>query len=156
MEAVHDMKNLLAIIASLFIVACTPPAQIVRTQTVEVSKYIRVPIPAQLTAPTIVIDPAPACGSTFCNGQIATMLGDYRSGLFQCNADKAALRELDALPTGKTPSAGTGEPVPAPAYYGDDDFIPTTARVASPGQWDMRGKRESRAARTRALPQGTR
>lgn len=151
------MKNILAIISvSLLIAACTPPAQVVRTQTVEVPKYIRVPIPAQLIAPTVVTDPAPACGSAFCNGQLATMLGDYRSGLFQCNADKAALRELDTSPTGKTPSAGTGEPVPAPAYYGDDDFIPTTARVASPGQWDMRGKRESRASRTRAVPQGTR
>jgi hypothetical protein len=75
--------------------ACSPPAQIVRTQTVEVPKYIRTPIPAKLIEPTVVAEPAPLCGSTFCNGQLATMLGDYRSGLGQCNADKTALRELN-------------------------------------------------------------
>jgi len=74
---------------------CTPPTHVVLTQTVEVPKYIRVPIPAQLIAPTVVADPAPQCGKSYCNGQLATMLGDYRSGLYQCNADKTALRQLN-------------------------------------------------------------
>jgi len=81
---------------ALLLVGCAPPAQVVRTQTVEVPKYIRTPIPAELVQPTVVVEPAPLCGSTFCNGQVATMLGDYRAGLNQCNADKSALRELNS------------------------------------------------------------
>jgi len=90
--------NYAAFAPLIFLAGCTTPAQIVRTQTIEVPKYIRVPIPAQLIAPTVVADPAPQCGKAYCNGQLATMLGDYRSGLFQCNADKAALRQLEGQP----------------------------------------------------------
>ena len=83
---------------SLVLAGCAPAKQVVRTETVEVPKYIRTPIPAELVQPTVVVEPAPLCGSTFCNGQIATMLGDYRAGLNQCNADKSALRNLNAEP----------------------------------------------------------
>jgi len=93
--------------------ACAPASQIVRTQTVEVPKYIRTPIPARLIAPTVVTDPAPLCGSAFCNGQLATMLGDYRSGLNQCNADKAALRVLNSNDDQSQPAAGAPAAVPA-------------------------------------------
>jgi hypothetical protein len=151
------MKYFALIIALLALAACTPPAQLTKPVTVEVPKYIRVPIPAALVQDRIVTEPEPACQLTgvrvFCNGQIAQLLADYRAALAASNADKAALRELDSSPTAK-PAAGTGAPVPAPAYYGDDSFFPTTARAASP--WDMRGKRESRAARTRAVPRGAR
>jgi hypothetical protein len=90
------IARMLIAITIVLAAGCTPPAQVVRTQTVEVPKYIRTPIPAALVAPTVVTEPAPACGALFCNGQIATMLGDYRAGLNQCNADKDALRQLNS------------------------------------------------------------
>ena len=119
----------LALITALVLVStgCAPtPAQVVKTRDVEVTKYIREPIPDNLIQDRVVVEPAPACTldgkPKFCNGQTALVLQDYRDTLKQCNADKASLRELNAAtlnttPTSK-PAAGAGEPAPAPADGG--------------------------------------
>ncbi len=74
--------------------AAEPPKQIVRTETVQVPVEVRVPIPAQYTADCVVVEPKPAAGKYFTNGQLALMITDYRFALRRCNADKAALRAL--------------------------------------------------------------
>lgn len=80
------------------IAACVPN-QIVKTVQVDVPKYIRTPLPAALIQDRIVVEPDPSCWfgteRVFCNGQMATMLADYREQLAQSNADKAALRAIN-------------------------------------------------------------
>jgi hypothetical protein len=102
----------LALITALVMIAsgCTPtPAQIVKTRDVEVTTYVREPIPADLIQDRIVVEPAPKCTldgkPRLCNGQTATALQDYRDTLKQSNADKAALRELNAAQLNTSPSA---------------------------------------------------
>ena len=89
---------LVIIIAFPLLSACaaTPPKQIVQYKTVEVPTYIRAPIPEQYTQDRIVVEPKPACGALYCNGQLAYIIDDYRAALRQSNLDKAALRSLDS------------------------------------------------------------
>lgn len=85
------------LLALLILAGCaaTPQKPIVQTQTVEVPKYIRIPIPTDYVQDRTVIEPVPGCGKWFCNGQVAVMIDDYRAALRQSNADKAALRKLN-------------------------------------------------------------
>ena len=84
----------------LLLTACatTPQKPIVQYKTVEVPTYIRTPIPAQYTVDRIVVEPKPACGQLYCNGQVAMLLDDYRAALAQSNIDKAAIRSLQPQP----------------------------------------------------------
>jgi len=110
------MTKLIAIAFALALVAgCTTPAQVIRTQTVEVPKYIRVPIPDQLVQPLVVIEPKPLCGSTFCNGQLATLLQDYRDAFAVCNADRATQRDLNTHATRDQSQPAAGAPAAVPA-----------------------------------------
>ena len=81
------------LLLTFLLAGCAPTPTIVKPVPVEVTKYIKTPIPPELIQPTVVTEPAPACGA-FCNGQLAVMLADYRAGLNACNADKAALRDI--------------------------------------------------------------
>jgi len=117
----------LALVSAFVFVAsgCAPaPAkQLIKTRDVEVTKYVRAPIPADLIQDRIVVEPAPKCTldgkPRLCNGQTATVLQDYRDTLKQSNADKASLRELNAAQLNIPPTdhgqPGAGEPAPVPA-----------------------------------------
>lgn len=77
--------------------ACTPRL-ITRTETVEVPRYVRTPVPAELTTPRTTAAPPPACrdggARVLCNGQLAQWTLDLRERLDQCNADKASIAAL--------------------------------------------------------------
>jgi hypothetical protein len=117
----------LALIAVLVLVAsgCAPaaPKQLIKPTQVEVTKYVRAPIPDELIQDRTVIEPPPKCTlagkPVFCNGQTAITLQDYRDTLKQSNADKAALRALNAAQLNTPPTdqgqPGAGEPAPVPA-----------------------------------------
>lgn len=78
------------------ITGCYRDRALVKPQPVEVPTYIREPIPAQLTAPIVVTWPDGACWAgterALCNGQLASLLIDYREAVEMCNADRQALR----------------------------------------------------------------
>jgi hypothetical protein len=97
----------LAFLAGLILVlaGCAPTQQkpIVQYKTVEVSKYIRAPIPPEYTADRIVTEPPPLCVLAgppklvvYCQNQVAELVDAYRAALRQSNLDKQALRSLDA------------------------------------------------------------
>lgn len=80
------------------------PHVLVRPEVVEVPREVRTPLPAALLQPRTVAEPDPACwwdtSRVLCNGQLAELRATYRAALEQCNADKSALRELDARLSG--------------------------------------------------------
>lgn len=84
---------------------CGTQHVVVKPVPVEVVHEVRVPIPATLIQPCIVAEPDPACFDAvkalvrvLCNGQLATLLADYRAALHACDADKTALRALNNEP----------------------------------------------------------
>ena len=85
-----------ALFGLLLVLAGCAPAPVVKTQTVEVPRYVRTHIDASLTAPCVYAEPDPACyvegKREFCNGQLRDMRTGYRDALMRCNADKAAIR----------------------------------------------------------------
>lgn len=105
---------LLAIALVLTACATPQPRQIVKAQQVEVTKYIRTPLPAELIQENAYAEPDPACmrdtTRVFCNGQLTQIRIDLREKLNQCNADKAELRKLDATVTNTSPARS---PTPA-------------------------------------------
>lgn len=88
------MIRLALILAALALSGCGRHV-LVKPEPVEVVREVRVPIEPALLAPCVVNEPDPACWRgtlrAFCNGQLATMLADYRHALALCNADKAAI-----------------------------------------------------------------
>ncbi len=69
---------------------------VVKPVPVEVVRYVQASIDPALTAPIVVREPDALCWldvRVFCNGQLQTMLDDYRAAVRQCNADRSALRE---------------------------------------------------------------
>lgn len=80
------------------------PRVLVKPEVVEVVHEVRTPLPAALVQPRTVAEPDPACwwdtSRVYCNGQLAELRAEYRAALAQCNADKAALRQLDAALSG--------------------------------------------------------
>ena len=82
-------------LAMLF--GCGPQKTAIRTETVEVPKYIKQPVAAELIAPLVVERPAPACNdgqsAVYCNGQLASILVEFRHALDTCNADRKAIRD---------------------------------------------------------------
>ena len=103
------MKRALAaaLIASIVASGCglLPTRTVVKPQTVEVSKYIRAPIPEELTRSCTYAEPDPACWRDthpeFCNEQLLQMRLAYRYVLRRCDDDKTALRALGPPPDGK-------------------------------------------------------
>lgn len=88
------MKPLLAILA-LALTGCAPPAPLIKTVDVPITKYVRQPIDPGLLAPCVVIGPDRACWREgkreFCNGQLVGMLADYRAALAACDAQIHAI-----------------------------------------------------------------
>lgn len=86
------MKFLLPLI--LLLTACTPRV-VVKPELIEVPKYIVRPIAPELVAPIDVYWPDPMCFvdgiRVYCNGQLATMLLNYREALEKANADRQTL-----------------------------------------------------------------
>ena len=91
--------KLLALAATAILTACTAPQAIIKPEPVPITKYVRATIPAQLLQPCVVAEPDPACwwagAHAYCNGQLVTMILDYRAALQQCNADKAAISQAN-------------------------------------------------------------
>lgn len=85
----------LILMAVAVLTGCSAPVKpVVQYQTVTVPTYIRSPIPPEYTVDRIVVEPKPACGQLYCNGQVAMLIDSYRAALRQSNLDKAALRQL--------------------------------------------------------------
>lgn len=87
----------LTIIAALSALAgCAQDRVLIKPQVVEVPVYVREPIPDALTIPLRVNWPDGSCWTgtkrVLCNGQLASLLIDYREALEQCNADRKVLR----------------------------------------------------------------
>ena len=115
----------LALITALVLVAtgCAPaPAPLIKPREVEVTTYVREPIPAELTQDRNFAEQTPQCTRdgkpVLCNGQQSIELNDCRAVVDQHNADKAALRQLntntpptkrEANPAAGTPAAGHGQ-----------------------------------------------
>lgn len=83
------------------------PRVLVKPEVVEVVHEVRTPLPAALVRPRTVAEPDPACwwdtSRVYCNGQLAEMHAADHAALDLCNADKAALRALDAKLQGGAP-----------------------------------------------------
>lgn len=87
-----------AILVLLLISACGPTRVVTRTQTVEISRLRYVPLPARLTAPTAAPTAEPGClwqsAPTLCVGELAERCALLDEALASCNADKAAISDL--------------------------------------------------------------
>jgi hypothetical protein len=93
---------LTVLLALLALAACTPTKDrvLVRPQVVEVPRYIRAEIPAQLIEPLSNTRPDGSCwrdgARVLCNGQLAAALLECRATVDRANADRAALRNIQA------------------------------------------------------------
>ena len=97
------MTRLLALALVLALAGCGERGRVlVKTEVVEVPRYVRATVPAALTAPIAVPWPAPACqrdgAPVLCNGQVADLLLEHRRALATCNADRAAIRAGEGTP----------------------------------------------------------
>ncbi len=96
-------------LALLALAACTPSQDrvLVRPQVVEVPRYLRAEIPAPLVEPLPFAIPDGACWRdgvrVLCNGQLAAALLECRATVDRANADRAALRNIQAPAAGGTP-----------------------------------------------------
>lgn len=93
------MKLAAAAIATLALAACAPPAPLIKTVEVQVTKYVRQPVDPGLLKPCAVVDPDRACWREgkreFCNGQLVSMLTDYRAALAACDSQIHAIGIAD-------------------------------------------------------------
>jgi hypothetical protein len=94
-----DLGLLVALALLLAGCAWRSPETIVKTQTIEVPRYVREPIPAPLLRPCRYVEPEPDClrdgHREFCNGQLLEMRLAYRRALQLCDDDKSALRAAE-------------------------------------------------------------
>jgi len=92
----HAMKWLIAI-ATLALTGCVPPAPLIKTVEVPVTKYVKQQIDPSLLKPCVYAEPDKACwrGTTrdWCNGQIVQMLVEYRAALATCNSKINAIKD---------------------------------------------------------------
>jgi hypothetical protein len=88
-----------AAIATLALAACTAPAPLIKTVEVPITKYIRQPVDPGLLKPCSVVEPDRACwrdgAREFCNGQLVSMLTDYRAALAACDSQIHAIGIAD-------------------------------------------------------------
>lgn len=81
--------------AATILCGCTPAAPLIKTVDVPITKYVRQPIDPGLLAPCVVVEPDRACWREgkreFCNGQLVSMLTDYRAALAYCDAQIHAI-----------------------------------------------------------------
>lgn len=83
------------ILAVLLLTGCAAKPAI---QPEPVRVYVRTPVPEMLLEPCRVYEPDRACWRdgerVLCNGQVESLLREYRQALRECNADKAAMRTV--------------------------------------------------------------
>lgn len=81
--------------AATILAGCTPVAPLIKTVDVPITKYVRARIDANLLVPCIVAEPDRACWRDgkreFCNGQLVSMLSDYRAELAACDSQIRAI-----------------------------------------------------------------
>lgn len=86
-------------LAALVCVSGCAPRTIVKPVPVEVTKYVKTPIPPELTKPCVYQPAAPACTRNgkpeLCNDQLLYERNAYRLELGLCDADKTELRKLN-------------------------------------------------------------
>jgi hypothetical protein len=89
--------KLWALLVFVPLAGCTPPAPIVRTETVEVTKYVKQPVDPALTAPIVVTEPTPSChdGTTvvFCAPELILARLMWKAAVQSCNDDRKAIRD---------------------------------------------------------------
>lgn len=100
------MNRALPLAACLTVLSGCGSGVIVKHEPVEVTRYVRAPVSAELTRDRVVAEPDPAgwrcdagatCRRVYTNEQVEAMRRDYRRALQESNADKAAIRaEQDA------------------------------------------------------------
>jgi hypothetical protein len=80
---------------------CTPRI-VTKAVPVEVTKYVKTPIPPALTKACVYPPLTPACTrngiAELCNDQLLTERNGYRLELKLCDTDKTELRKLGATP----------------------------------------------------------
>lgn len=90
--------KLLIILCALAMTSCGPTKIVTRTQTVEIPRLKYVPVPANLTAPTIADTIIGDCLwktlPTLCVGQLAERCDLLEAAVESCNADKATIQAL--------------------------------------------------------------
>ncbi|MGH7290675.1 MAG: hypothetical protein ACREJT_05670 [Myxococcota bacterium] len=93
---------LVAVVAALSLIGCAPARVVVKTVPVEVTKYVKTPIPPELTKPCVYQTQEPACTMNgkriLCNDQLLSERDGYRLELRLCDADKTELRKLGVTP----------------------------------------------------------
>lgn len=81
----------------LCLAGCAPLAPIVRTQTVEVTKYVKQPVDPALTAPIVVNEPTPTCNDgtsvVFCAPELILARLMWKAAVQSCNDDRKAIRD---------------------------------------------------------------
>lgn len=79
----------------VLLAGCSPAAPLIKTVDVPITKYVRARIDANLLVPCIVAEPDRACWRDgkreFCNGQLVSMLSDYRAELAACDSQIRAI-----------------------------------------------------------------
>lgn len=86
----------LVVLAGLLTITGCMPKTLVKTQIVEVPKFVEVKVDPQLTQPTSYAWPDRACWwkdrRTYCNDQLLQIIQGQAKAIEQCNADKASIR----------------------------------------------------------------
>lgn len=92
------------------IAGCSSPV-VVKPQTVEVDKFVVVPIPEALLRSCDVAEPPKDCKRSgkadFCNGTLSALLDMYRLATHNCSDDKIKIRDLST-------GGGDGQVQPRP------------------------------------------
>lgn len=78
-------------------VGCAP-APLIKPVPVEITKYVKATIPDALLAPCVYAEPDKACmrgtERTWCNGQLVTMLVEYRAALATCDSQIKSISDM--------------------------------------------------------------
>lgn len=90
---------ILFLVILLALTACAPPAPLIKTINVPVTKYVRQSIDQGLLKQCIVVEPDRACWRdgkrVLCNGQLVEMLVEYRAALALCDTHVRAIDKIN-------------------------------------------------------------
>lgn len=94
------VRGAICLCAALCLTACGLVRPVSDPEVVHVTRTVYLPVPAALTAPTPVPDaPTPLCAESvvpvLCTGQIDDWRVEVSDALGRCNADKAAIAQLE-------------------------------------------------------------
>jgi hypothetical protein len=93
------VAKIIVFVLSAWICGCLPVSRVVtKPQTVEVTKFVYKPLPAELTRPCVIQPLQPACSRNgkpeLCNDQLLFERNAYRTELSGCDSDKTEIRKL--------------------------------------------------------------